>query len=315
LVTPIGICLNYYEQKNNIIFVYVNGERIKMYDNSKLTVVDAALKFGYPHEKLFPKRGKALNYTLNGERRMIRGEVGEAAMILLNGKPASINMPIAQHDKIQIVESTSGSDACLKLSELKEIKNGEISFVVNGNKIVCPRLITANGERVTADYEVQDQDEIKQQDYYTTEELLTFMDLAEVGEVYVNRAPAGLKEAIYENFTVEIGLRKEHMPDFADDEDALEDTIETGIEDGAAVKEKLAVKPPTAQKDIAVLVNATPVILRGKAEYKVVDILDFYPFDLTVVGGKEVVLKKNGEKTEFAEPLNENDEILLYWEK
>jgi len=319
LVTPIGICLNYYEQKNNIIFVYVNGERIKMYDNSKLTVVDAALKFGYPHEKLFPKRGKALNYILNGERRMIRGEVGEAAMILLNGKPASINMPIAQHDKIQIVESTSGSDAHLRLSELKEIKNGEISFVVNGNKIVCPRLITANGERVTADYEVQDQDEIIQQDYYTTEELLMFMDLSEVGTVYVNRAPAGSNDPIYENFTVEIGLEKPQISDYTDEEEleaeVLDQPAENNQETGTAVAERQRTVQPALQKEIAVLVNATPVILRGKASYKVVDILDVYPFDLTVVGGTEVVLKKNGEKTDFADPLNENDEVLLYWEK
>ena len=61
--------------------------------------------------------------------------------------------------------------------------------------------------------------------------------------------------------------------------------------------------------------NTTSVVLRGKAQYKVVDILDVYPFDLTVVGGKEVVLKKNGEKTDFAQPIFENDEILLYWEK
>jgi len=318
LVTPIGICLNYYEQKNNIIFVYVNGERIKMYDNSKLTVVDAALKFGYPHEKLFPRRGNALNYTLNGERRMIRGEAGEAAMILLNGKPASINMPIAQHDKIQIVESTSGSDARLKLSELKEIKNGEIGFTVNGTKITCPRLITANGEPVTVDYEVQDQDVIVQKDYYTTEELLMFMDLTEAGEVYVNRAPAGPKEPIYENFTVEIGLKQEYMPDFADEDELAkaDEPVNTGESDereGTSVEN--TVSKSTVQKEIVVLVNTTPVVLRGKQEYKVVDILDVYPFDLTVVGGTEVVLKKNGEKTDFAQPLDENDEILLYWEK
>ncbi len=33
-VTPIGICTNYYTQKNNFIFVNVNNERIKLYDNN-----------------------------------------------------------------------------------------------------------------------------------------------------------------------------------------------------------------------------------------------------------------------------------------
>lgn len=42
LVTPIGICLNYYDQRNSFIMVRFNGERIKLYDNNKLTIVDAA---------------------------------------------------------------------------------------------------------------------------------------------------------------------------------------------------------------------------------------------------------------------------------
>ena len=37
LVTPIGICLNYYEQKNNFIMVRFNGERLKLYDNNRLS--------------------------------------------------------------------------------------------------------------------------------------------------------------------------------------------------------------------------------------------------------------------------------------
>ena len=36
LVTPIGICLNYYEQKNNFIMVRFNGERLKLYDITDL---------------------------------------------------------------------------------------------------------------------------------------------------------------------------------------------------------------------------------------------------------------------------------------
>lgn len=44
LVTPIGICLNYYEQRNGFIMVRFNGERLKLYDNDGLTIVDAALR-------------------------------------------------------------------------------------------------------------------------------------------------------------------------------------------------------------------------------------------------------------------------------
>ena len=35
MVTPIGICLSYYEQSNNFIFVAFNDQRVKLYDNSR----------------------------------------------------------------------------------------------------------------------------------------------------------------------------------------------------------------------------------------------------------------------------------------
>ena len=46
LVTPIGICMNYYEQRNNFIVVKVNEDHIKLYDNGNLTVADAAMQYG-----------------------------------------------------------------------------------------------------------------------------------------------------------------------------------------------------------------------------------------------------------------------------
>ena len=67
LVTPIGICLNYYDQKNNFIMVRFNGERLKLYDNNRLTIVDAALQAGFPNDQLFPKRGVPINFIVNGK--------------------------------------------------------------------------------------------------------------------------------------------------------------------------------------------------------------------------------------------------------
>ena len=87
LVTPIGICLNYYEQKNNFIMVRFNGERLKLYDNNRLTIVDAAMQAGFPNDQLFPKRGMPINFTVNGGARIARGEAGEAAIVTMNGQP------------------------------------------------------------------------------------------------------------------------------------------------------------------------------------------------------------------------------------
>lgn len=60
LVTPIGICLNFYEQSNNFIFVSFNGSRIKIYDNNKLTVADAAMQVSIPMKTCSPKEDRPL---------------------------------------------------------------------------------------------------------------------------------------------------------------------------------------------------------------------------------------------------------------
>ena len=108
LVTPIGICMNYYEQRNNFVFVSVNGERIKLYDKGNLTVLDAALQKGLTNDKVFPQRGDAVAYYVQGNLRMQRGEPGESAVIRVNGEEASIATPIHQNDVIEIEVSTKG---------------------------------------------------------------------------------------------------------------------------------------------------------------------------------------------------------------
>jgi hypothetical protein len=202
LVTPIGICLNFYDQTNNFIFVQVNGERVKLYDNSKLTIVDAAIQVGFPNEKLFPRRGAAINYTLNGNKRMVRGELGEAAIVKLNGELVGLSHRIEQNDHIEILESTIGPDAVFEVRQLSEY-NGTISFIFNGQNVICPKFVMANGELVSEFYNIKDQDEIQILNYYTLKQVLEFMDLKPVGTILVNNMPAQMDEKIYENFTIQ----------------------------------------------------------------------------------------------------------------
>ena len=45
--------------------VSVNGRQIKIYDNNRLTVMDAAIQIGFPKDNIFPRRGKELIYYVN----------------------------------------------------------------------------------------------------------------------------------------------------------------------------------------------------------------------------------------------------------
>lgn len=205
LVTPIGICLNYYDQRNNFIMVRFNGERIKLYDNNRLTIVDAALQAGFPNNELFPKRGTPINFTVNGVARLVRGEAGEGAVVTMNGKPASINTPLEPNSEIIIEPSTAGEAAVYKISQLDEYNHSVITFVINGRKVSCPRFVQVNGRLEPEDYSIRENDVIETRNYYTVRQIAQFMDLVIDTDqmIFVNNEEADLDTLVYENFSVE----------------------------------------------------------------------------------------------------------------
>lgn len=205
LVTPIGICLNYYEQRNNFIMVRFNGERIKLYDNNRLTIVDAALQAGFSNDELFPKRGTPINFTVNGVARLVRGEAGEGAVVTMNGKPASINTPLEPNSEIIIEPSTAGEAAEYKISQLDEYNHSVITFVINGRKVSCPRFVQVNGRLEPEDYSIRENDVIETRNYYTVRQIAQFMDLVIDTDqmIFVNNEEADLDTLVYENFSVE----------------------------------------------------------------------------------------------------------------
>lgn len=205
LVTPIGICLNYYDQRNNFIMVRFNGERIKLYDNNRLTIVDAALQAGFPNDELFPKRGTPINFTVNGVARLVRGEAGDGAVVTMNGKPASINTPLEPNSEIVIEPSTAGEAAVYKISQLDEYNHSVITFIINGRRVSCPRFVQVNGELEPEDYSIRENDVIETRNYYTVRQIAQFMDLVIDTDqmIFVNNEEAGLDTLVYENFSVE----------------------------------------------------------------------------------------------------------------
>ena len=304
-VTPIGICINYYNQKNNFIYVTVNGERIKLYDNNSLTVVDALMQAGYPNEQLFPKRGEAVNYTLNGSARMIRGEAGEAARILKNGRESSLNDAVEKNDYIDIEASTAGRPGRLTIGELPEYRS-TIEININGKNIPCPKFAYVNGKLENSTYSICEGDSVVMENYYTVAQLFEFLDVnPDSVIVNVNNSPAEADTKVYENFNVQYTDRTE-----------TEDKYENLPDDDEYVPKAPAPTTksiPNNVHDIHITVNGIPVTLKNKSSYKFVDVLDFYPFDMSKMGGTSLITAVNGIKADFSQPIKNGDAIELRW--
>ncbi len=320
LVTPIGICLNYYDQQNNFIMVRLNGERIKLYDNNKLTIVDAAIQAGFPNDGLFPKRGRELCFTVNGAARIVRGEEGESAVISLNGKPAGINTPLEPNCEIVITPSTMGAAASCTLEQLEEYSASGMVFVVNGHTVHCPRFLEVNGSIQLPSYEICEGDVIEARNFYTVDQLAEFMDVEvdKEREILVNNRAAETDTLIYDNFSVDWTVHSFGAAEVTAEQPITEtsgagsDAPETPEGSGAADPAQPAAPEKT---EVVVQINGQPVRLTGKSSYVFVDIFDFYEFDLKASAGRAVVTKLNGENAQFSAVLKDGDEITLGWQE
>lgn len=387
LVTPIGICYSYYEARNNFIYVTLNGNRIKLYDNNKLTIYDVLSRDGFSNDDLFPKRGKSVNYTLDGSRRIERGEVGEPAEIKLNGNIVSISKPVSKNDIITIKPSTSGSPAKLLVNKIREM-DSNFHIIFNGKELSCPKLAEVNGKLVSGFYEIADGDNVVIRNYYTLLQIMEMLDLPYHSGILVNNMPADENTKIYDNFTVtdnasyteevtpeESYSSYDELPDdeeyietesativsepsyketansitFGSGEDAIsipiaaaepveekipayepvisESTFTTGF-GGAAmavapvpetdsisedVEDKFETSFNPSAKNVTVKVNDTIVTLKGKVHYLLVDVLDFYTFDMSEYRGR-LILEINGvSDMDFTSPIHDGDQIRIAW--
>lgn len=365
MVTPIGICLNYYVQSNNFIFVEFNGERVKLYDNGKLSVTDAAMQMQFPNDQLFPRKGEALLFTINGKTRMVRGEQGEAAVIRVNGNEADMYTRVHNGDRIVVTPSTEGEPAVLEIGKLPELGDA-LRVYVNGRQISLPKTAEVNGHRENEFYRIRPNDDIRIQNSYTVKEIAEFLDVPLGEDIKVNDTAARLDTRVYEHFTVSWNMEKAlaqgtyaDLPDADMEENAHREESAHGevpvmqnaetmareagkkqetenAREGVSLIQKAETVAGEAGKDqetqtaaadrtddvttqlphpLTVIVNHSPITMRGKAQYVFVDVFDYIDFDLgtSASAGRSIVTNLNGRPAQYMEPLSEGDVIEIYW--
>jgi len=282
---------------------------------------------------------------LNGKTRLIRGLPGEGAVITLNKEQASLNTPIEQNDVIYVEESTIGEAASMTLGQIEEF-GSDITFDVNGKNIVCPRFAYVNGELKSEFYDIRNGDAVRIENFYTVGQLFTFLDLDySKYDIMVNNMPADKMTKVYENFTVDFNEKSEQKDyndaqyEDIDNEDVNSEDVKNNIKhseehtsgsdsdtDGNInadnnesnnqrnnESDKESDNESSIIRDITIIVNNAPVTLSGKSHYILVDLFQFYDFDLSKPKGNIVILL-NGETCEYTASINDGDVVKIYWE-
>lgn len=331
IVTPIGICLSSYEQNNNFIHVSFNGKQIKLYDNNKLAVMDAAIQSSFSRESLFPRRGRELRYTVNGKNRVSKGEYGESAKIYVNGETVNLNHKIKANDKIIMEESTMGKEAQVQVMDLVDY-HARINIMVNGKEMELPKPIKVNGKQQPADYQIKEGDAVSLYSYYTYDQLVDYLHIIpDEAALMINGEAASRDSAIYtgdevttvrmsenkkadnrsenyfvkeENFSKEAESMKISQQDNTSAETV--NVFKNMLEDEA--KSELEEK-----KRLLVIVNQKPIYLEGKSSYVFVDVFDFIDFDTSRMQGAGIVTQINGAEAQYTQELKNGDKIEIYW--
>lgn len=318
IITPVGICLSYYEQNNNFIYVIFNGTRIKLYDNNKLAVIDAAIQASFDRESLFPRRGKEVHYTVNGKNRVTRGEYGESATITVNGENVDINHAIKANDEIIMRESTQGRPAQVRISDLLDY-HGKISVTVDGQELTLAKPIKVNGREETSDYLIQEGDEVSLYSYYTYGQMYDYLKLNSKQKLTVNGREANEESAIYAGDKLEIQVKEEKQTQMHDanepEKEVKPETVQVfkDMVQQAAKEEKQEEETISDNKSIVVIANQKPVTLAGKDSYQFVDIFDYIDFDTRTVKGKGIVTRVNGENAQYTQQLKDGDKLEIFW--
>ncbi|MCR5846842.1 MAG: rod shape-determining protein [Lachnospiraceae bacterium] len=327
IVTPLGICLHFYEENNSFINVSLNDDRLKLYDNGNVSVVDAVMQIGLDNNALFPRRGDSLEFTLNGEPKTVKGELGEACIVYLNSELTNLHAKIQANDYIKLIPSTKGAKGSITLGKLNS-NNKKLNITVNNMNVSLPNLCTVNGNIAIDSYSIQDGDDVEVLDYLTVSQVLELVDinLADNQEVIVNNAPADMDTKVYSRFNVEIITKGEMTYADLPEDDGIRNVKEENAsenientEENAGSEENVSSENGTDSsvitQTITVTVNNDKIVLNNKASYVFVDVFDHIDFDLSKPQGMGIATILNGHSADFLEELKEGDIIEIYWKE
>ena len=211
----------------------------------------------------------------------------------------------------------------MTIDQLEEFQNSTVSFVVNGQRITCPKFVEVNGSLEPGSYIIQEGDDIETRGFYTVGQLAEFMDVVidKNHEIIVNNRVGDLNTLVYENFSVE-WTEGVFVPTTETSYESEEEDIE---EDGA--EEYVPYRPDTPltqeaageiQKQsygsIHLTANGNPITLSGQKDYIFSDIFRVIDFDTGAGGGRTVVTTINGNRCGYADPIKDGDTVDIRWE-
>lgn len=335
-VTPIGIGVWAFSgHPFSYHRVFVNGSPIHLWNLEGATVADALLASDCQWERLYPRPGLALTVEVNGQIRSIKGELGEPARILVNGREASLDTPLEDGDRLEFHPPRDGRDATACVGDL--LAGQDLTVQVNNQPVPLPPLVFLNGREVR-DLSTPVPDRARLEIIYRQplKKVLLDQGLAEeelTARVY-NYTLNGEKKTIgWSGYRLAVNGRPASPETPVEPGDAiayekanpvpsLQDILDNPEE---SLPLTLNNKPFQLARRITVTVNGEPaspttpvpdgadIQFSRPKETLLADIFTVY--DPRSQGkGKRLVMEVNGREADFTTPIKAGDRVDIHWE-
>ncbi len=267
----------------------INGKEYRLFNTRNLKVSDVLGLVQFKSRDLIGRNGKDLSFILNGERRVIFGEIARHAEIYINGKPANLQSAVKDGDEIYVTKAQSGRDARGKVSDYLPEEQGIIVFL-NGRKEVLKPFCLVNGEPVSPEHEITPGDDIVIKPTCTVADLLETRGMGHHKvNVTVNGEPVDLTYVLDEGDRVTWHI-------FEDS--GNEQNVSTGLAQETSEGNILGITVQVNGKEI-ILKESNPIFL---------DIFRYIDFNGSLTQGVPI-LKLNGKKAKYTDPLSHGDEV------
>lgn len=291
IITPLGIAMTAIRpREDNYIRIWLNDQGISLFNVQKATVAQALMHGGLDVSSVTGS-GSVIIFELNGKSREITGDSGRVGKILVNDVAATLDTPIINGDRVEVVPGEMGDAPEVTISQLAEEFQSP-QFVINGSLLELPLIQRINNQPCQPSTIIRTGDKVEIRPPVNVSELAALMDLdLKQVTVTVDGTAANPITPVHKDSAVSITVEKtqresntpEKIPASTPNNDEINVTV-----NGAAV---------TLQKDRSILAYAL-----SQADIK-----------HTGETRGNLVITVNGMEAEYTALLSTGDRIEVFW--
>lgn len=324
-VTPIGIGVTAtLQQGYDFSTVTLNHKKVRVFNTKAITVLDILMIGGFKSSQLIGRSGRSLSFTLNDEKQVLKGEISTPAQIIVNGEEANISTPVRQNDDIRVTPATNGISAEIHISDLAgELSDSNVML----ENIPYPVGTTAlvNGKSVTADYLIQNFDDVKILTIATLSDLLNAAGLDfSYADFFRGKEKLSLDSVIVDGDRITMAEKEipvpapEPVPEEIYEEEIPQEeeaVVETSAEEPVEIPEEKPAVPDT----IGILLNGRTIHIPKRSDGSpnlFLELTEYADLDTSKPHGSgKIELILNGKEAGYTDPIHDGDIVTIEWGK